>query len=68
MPFVSLIVVKVPVATGKILIKIVARFSSNLAIVCFNCEDQTRLEFNVCLLNQRETCVSHGEFDAALLF
>ena len=54
MPFVSLIVVNAPIAIGNILIKIVASFSSNLAIVCFNCEDQTRLEFNVSLLNKRE--------------
>jgi hypothetical protein len=42
MPFVSLIVVNAPIAIGNILIKIVASFSSNLAIVCFNCDDQTR--------------------------
>jgi uncharacterized protein DUF6894 len=37
------------------LIKIVASFSSNLAIVCFNCDDQTRFEFNVCVLNKRKS-------------
>ena len=34
-----------------VLIKIVASFSSNLAIVCFNCDDQTRFEFNLCILH-----------------
>jgi hypothetical protein len=37
------------------LIKIVASFSSNLAIVCFNCDDQTRFGFNVCVLNKRKS-------------
>jgi hypothetical protein len=37
------------------LIKIVASFLSNLAIVCFNCDDQTRFEFNVCVLNKRKS-------------
>jgi Domain of unknown function (DUF6894) len=37
------------------LIKIVASFSSNLAIVYFNCDDQTRFEFNVCVLNKRKS-------------
>jgi hypothetical protein len=37
------------------LIKIVASFSSNLAIVCFNCDDQTRFEFNVCVLTKRKS-------------
>ena len=34
-----------------VLIKIVASFSSNLPIVRFNCDDQTRLEFNLCILH-----------------
>jgi hypothetical protein len=38
-----------------VLIKIVASSSSNLAIVCFNCDDQTRFEFNVCVLNKRKS-------------
>ena len=33
------------------LLKIVASFSSNLAIVCFNCDDQIRFEFNLCVLH-----------------
>ena len=51
MPFVSLIVVNAPIAIGNVLIRIVASLSSNLAIVCFSCDDQTRYEFNVCILN-----------------
>jgi hypothetical protein len=38
-----------------VLIKIVASFPSNLAIVCFNCDDQTRFGFNVCVLNKRKS-------------
>jgi hypothetical protein len=36
------------------LIKIVAIFSPNLAIVCFNCNDQTRFEFNLRVLNMHK--------------
>jgi hypothetical protein len=39
----------------NVLIKVVASFSSNLAIVCFNSDDQTRFEFNVCVLNKRKS-------------
>jgi hypothetical protein len=37
------------------LIKIVAIFSPNLAIVCFNCNDQTRFEFNLRVLNMHKS-------------
>jgi hypothetical protein len=36
------------------LIKIVASFSPSVVIVCINCDDHTRFEFNVCVLNKRK--------------
>jgi hypothetical protein len=34
----------------EILIEIIASFSPNVVIVCINCDDQNRFEFNVCVL------------------
>jgi hypothetical protein len=52
------------------LIKIVASFSSNVAIVCVNYDDQNRFEFSVYVLNTHNFLkyAGDGEFDAAPLF
>ena len=44
---------------SDVLIKIVASFSSNLAIVCFNFDDRTRSEFNVCVLDTHKCWQVH---------
>jgi hypothetical protein len=60
--------INAPVATRYNLIKIVASFSPNVVIVCINCDDKNRFEFNVCILNRRWHVLVTENFDAALLF
>ena len=52
------------------LTKVAANFSSNIAIVCINCDDQKQFEFNVSVVNKRKSwhVFVTENFDAALLF
>src|SRR6516162_5259372 len=43
-----------PLVEMAALIKIVAGFLSNLAIVYFNCGNRSRFEFNLCVLNMHK--------------